>query len=386
MPKPQSPGNAFPSLGQSTSLVPPLYQSSVYTLPDLDALDRIIDDEEPGYFYARDGHPNARGLADQLAALEGATWAAICGSGMAAISAILLTTVSQGERIIASNRLYGRTTSLLERELTRYGVQTTFVDCGDLDQVQSALQKPARVLFAETMSNPLLRLVDLAALAKLAHRHDCVLVVDNTFATPVLTRPLELGANLVMESLTKMIGGHSDVTLGLVCGRNDLLAQMSQVISTWGLASNPFDCWLASRGLATLPLRMRAASANALALAQWLEGQAAVGRVIYPGRPDHPDHDLAGRLLQGGFGNMLCFELKGGREAVNRFMRLAPAIVFSPSLGHTTTTCSHPWTTSHRYVSPAEKRRQGISDGLIRLSVGVEELGQIQQEMSRGLS
>jgi cystathionine beta-lyase/cystathionine gamma-synthase len=236
------------------------------------------------------------------------------------------------------------------------------------------------------MSNPLLRLVDVEALARLAHERGCLLVVDNTFATPVLTRPLELGADLVMESLTKMIGGHSDVTLGAVCGRNpDHLPQLAQVMSIWGLASNPFDCWLAARGLATLPLRMRAASVNAAALADWLARQPGVTAVIYPGRPDHPDHTLAVRLLQGGCGNMLCFELAGGREAVNRFLRLAPGVPFSPSLGNTTTTCSHPSSTSHRYVSPAEKRRQGIGDGLIRLSVGVEDLGQIQCEFAKGL-
>src|SRR5438552_7958305 len=235
------------------------------------------------------------------------------------------------------------------------------------------------------MSNPLLALVDLSALAELDHRWDCLFVVDNTFATPVLTRPLELGADFVVESLTKMIGGHSDVTLGIVCGTGDHLPQINQTVSIWGLASNPFDGSLASRGLATLPLRMRAASANAAVLADWLAEQTAVKRVIYPGRSDHPDHEVACRLLSGGFGNMVSFELEGGRDAVNRFMRRAKGIPFSPSLGNTTTTCSHPTSTSHRYVSPAERKRQGIGDGLIRLSVGVEELGQIQNELSRGL-
>ncbi len=373
-------------LGESTPLVPPLYQSSVYTLPDLDALDRIMNAEAPGFIYARDGHPNARHLAAQLAASEGADWAVICGSGMAAISAILLAVLKQGDRIVASNRLYGRTSQLLDGELSRFGVKTTFVDCGDLDAVRSALGQPAKVLFAETMSNPLLRLVDVAALADLARQRGCLLIVDNTFATPTLTRPLELGAGVVMESLTKMIGGHSDVTLGMIGGKGDLLPQVSATVSIWGLASNPFDCWLAERGLATLPLRMRAASETASALADWLAEQPAVARVVYPGRPDHPDHELAKRLLAGGFGNMLCFELKGGREAVNRFMRLATGIPFSPSLGNVTTTLSHPATTSHRYVSPAERRRQGIGDGLIRLSVGVEDLARIQGEMLQGLA
>ena len=158
------------------------------------------------------------------------------------------------------------------------------------------------------------------------------------------------------------------------------------MVSIWGLASNPFDCWLAERGLATLNLRMRAASANAALLAEWLAEQPGIARVIYPGRPDHPDHELARTLLQGAYGNMLCFELQGGRAAVNRFLHDAPGIPFSPSLGHTTTTLSHPGTTSHRYVSPAEKKRQGIGDGLIRLSVGMEDLEQIQKEISKGLS
>jgi len=210
--------------------------------------------------------------------------------------------------------------------------------------------------------------------------------VDNTFATPFLVRPLELGANFVVESLTKMMGGHSDVTLGAVVGKGSERDQLEPLVSTWGLASNPFDCWLAGRGLATLSLRMQAASTNAAALADWLAVQPNVARVVYPGRADHPDHELSRRLLPRGFGNMLCFELAGGRDAVNRFMRLAMGIPFSPSLGHFTTTCSHPALTSHRYVSPAERKRQGITDGLIRLSVGVEDLESIQKEMQRGFN
>jgi cystathionine beta-lyase/cystathionine gamma-synthase len=383
----------MPPLGQSTPLVPPLYLSSVYTLPDLDALDDILDAEQPGFIYARDAHPNARHLADQLCALESARWAVVCSSGMAAITACLLATVKQGDRVLASNSLYGRTTQLLHQELPRYGVQTTTIDSRDLRQVNDAFEQcPSRgeplpkVLIVETMSNPLLAVADVPALAEVAHRWSCLLVVDNTFATPVLTQPLQLGADFVVESLTKMIGGHSDVTLGLICGKGDHLPQVNQLVSIWGLASNPFDCWLACRGLVTLPLRMRAASANAAALADWLAEQTGVTRVLYPGRSDHPDQEVARRLLNGGFGNMVSFELAGGRDAVNRFMRGAKEIPFSPSLGNTTTTCSHPGTTSHRYVSPAEKRRLGISDGVIRLSVGIEDLPQIQCALAEGLT
>lgn len=378
---------SLPPLGDTIPLVPPLYQSSVYTLPDLDALDRIMNGEEPGFIYARDAHPNARQLAERLAECERGQWGLVCGSGMAAISALLLATLQPGQRIVASNRLYGRTVQLLDQELGRFGVQTEFVDCNNLDAVEQALDRGARILFVETMSNPLLRVVDIPALAQLARRSGCLFVVDNTFATPILTRPLELGADLVMESLTKMIGGHSDVTLGVVCGKDaDLLPQMTATMSIWGLASNPFDCWLAERGLLTLNVRMRTASANAGLLADWLAERRGVKRVVYPGRTDHPDHELAQKLLQGAFGNMLCFELEGGRAAVNRFLRQTPGIPFSPSLGHTATTLSHPGTTSHRYVSAAEKRRQGISDGLIRLSVGVEDLEVIQGEIEKGLA
>jgi cystathionine beta-lyase/cystathionine gamma-synthase len=363
----------------------PLYQSSVYTIPDLDALDRIMKAEEPGFIYARDGHPNARRLAEQLAELEGGAWAVVCGSGMAAISALALALVQKGERIVASDRLYGRTTLLLDKELARYGVETTFVDCCDQRAVGAALEKGAKLLIVETISNPLLRLVDIEALARMAHDRGCQLVVDNTFATPVLVRPLDLGADFVMESLTKMIGGHSDVTLGMLCGRGQELPRISQVVTTWGLASNPFDCWLAQRGLATLNLRMKAASNNAAQLAVWLVEQPGIDKVVYPALRNHPDHRLSERLLAAGSGSMLCFELVGGREAVNRFMRRATDVPFSPSLGDVQTTCSHPASTSHRYVDPEERRRLGIGDSLIRLSVGVEAIDVIKQRLAKGL-
>jgi cystathionine beta-lyase/cystathionine gamma-synthase len=376
-----------PLLGPSVPLAPPLYQTSVFNLPDLDTLDRVTTGESPGFIYARDGHPNAKSLADKLAALEGAKWAMVTGSGMGALSAAFLGYVSAGDRIVASNRLYGRTNKLLLQELNRFGVKTKVVDVSDPDAVRAAFEQPARVLFVETMSNPLCRTADVPALAEIARRQGAKFVVDNTFATPILFRPLDHGADLVMESLTKMIGGHSDITLGVLAGKDpELLPGITQIVSTWGLAANPFDCWTCERALATLELRVRTASANAMAVADWLAGQPGVSRVVFPGRADHPDHVIARRLLAGGFGHMLCFELAGGRDAVNRFIRQAPGIPFSPSLGHVTTTLSHPDTTSHRYESPAEKRRQGITDGLIRLSVGVEPAERIIAELRQGLA
>lgn len=375
------------SLGPTVPLVPPLYQSSVYNLPDLDALDRVMNNEVPGFIYARDGHPNAKSLADRLAVLEAGKWAVVCGSGMGALSAAFLGYVSAGDRIIASNRLYGRTNKLLRQELHRFGVKTSIVDCNDLDAVRSAFAEPAKILFAETMSNPLCRMADLPALAELAHANKAKFIVDNTFATPALYRPLERDADLVMESLTKIMGGHSDVTLGVLAGNDlELHPAIQQIVSTWGLAANPFDCWLCERGLPTLELRVHTSSNNAARLADWLVEQPGVIRVAYPGRADHPDHAIAKKLLGALFGHMLCFELNGGREAVNRFMRRATEIPFSPSLGHVGTTLSHPDTTSHRYESPAERKRQGITDGLIRLSVGIEPIEQIKSAMAKGLT
>lgn len=376
-----------PLLGPTHPLTQPLYPSAVYVFPDLDALDAVLEGEEPGFIYARDAHPNARLLAQRLADLEEATWGMIFSSGMAACSAIFLASLQKDDRVLAANRLYGRTYQLFSQELSRFGVTTEYVDAGDLEVVEQALEKKPRFFFVETMSNPLLRMIDIAALAELSRAAGCRLIVDNTFATPVLTRPLELGADVVMESLTKMIAGHSDVTLGFLAGNDpDLLTQLQACSSIWGFSSNPFDCWLTARGLDTLELRMKTACANAARLADWLADQDGVRRVVYPGRADHPDHELAKKVLDGGFGNMLCFEMEGGRAAVNGFMHQAPGIPFSPSLGHTTTTLSHPATTSHRYVSPAERKRQGISDGLVRLSVGAEEYQKIQREMKKGLA
>lgn len=375
-----------PPFGPTTPLAPPLYPSAVYNLPDLDALDRVSDGDAPGFIYARDGHPNAKLLADQLADLEGGTWAVVCGSGMAALTAAFLGCVSAGDRVVASNRLYGRTSMFLSKQIARFGVHTDVVDGNDLAAVRAALATPAKVLYVETISNPLCRTVDLRALAEIAHAHGAKLVVDNTFATPVLCRPLDLGADLVMESLTKLIGGHSDLVLGSLAGTDAaLLPSVTDIVGTWGLAANPFDCWMCTRGLATLDLRVTAAAANAAAVADWLAGQSGVSRVVYPGRADHPDHELSARLLGGRFGNMLCFELAGGREGVNAFIRRAPGIPLSPSLGHVTTTLSYPWATSHRSDSPDAKTQQGITEGLVRLSVGIEPFDRIRGEMARGL-
>lgn len=376
-----------PDFGPTVPLTPAIHPSSVYVLPDLDAVDAVSDGKQPGFIYARDGHPNATILGEELRAAHAAAWGVVAATGMAAISGPLLTLMASGGHVIASDGIYGKSKKLLRDEFPRFGVSTTWVDTNDLAAVAAAFAAgPAAILYTETISNPLCRVADVPALAEIAHRHGAKLFIDNTFATPALCRPLDLGADLVMESLTKMIGGHSDVTLGFVAGAAGTPGPaVAAGISTWGLAANAFECWLASRGFATLGLRMAAATANAAALSGWLGEQPGVRRVVYPGRADHPDHALAKRLLPHGAGNMLCFEL-ADRDAVNRWMRATPGVPFCPSLGHHATTCSHPDTTSHRFDPPAAKRAQGITPGLVRLSVGGEPLAEIQARMAAGLA
>jgi cystathionine beta-lyase/cystathionine gamma-synthase len=306
---------------------------------------------------------------------------------MAALSAVLLAVLRQGDHVVASNRLYGKSTQLLVTEFVRFGVETTQVDLSNLDEVANAIRDNTKIVLVETLSNPLLRVADVSRLARMTSERSCLLVVDNTFASPILLQPLQLGADFVIESLTKIIGGHSDVTLGVVAARisaNDFQAPLRSSVSTWGFAAPAFDCWLVLRSLATLDVRVRQACRNAIELARWLEDAHGL-KVIHPGLDSHPDHVLAGNLLGDAPGHMLCFEVSGGRDGVNRFLRSASRVPFSPSLGDAVTTLSHPATTSHRYVPAPQRQVQGITDGLLRLSVGIEPLDQIKNKLAEGL-
>jgi len=378
------------AFGPSTPLAPAFIPSSVYALPDLDALEEISTGQQAGFIYARDNHPNAVQLEAELARLENAAGAVVCANGMAAIGVVAMAVLSQGGRVLASNYLYGRTTQLFFQELTRFNVAVTGIDTGDLTAVELALQQtsgeaPALVV-VETVSNPLLTVANLPRLIALCKEHQAILLVDNTFATPILCRPTELGADYVIESLTKMIGGHSDITLGAVVARDaDKLARLRQVRSIWGWMGDPFPCWISLRSLPTLALRVKASCENANRLAKFLSEQPGVQRVIHPSRADHPDHVLAKELLGGQFSNILCMDLAGGRAAVNRFFQKAPKLKFCPSLGDFATTCSHPASTSHRYLEPTERERQGITEGLIRLSVGIEPWEELAKEFRQGL-
>ena len=384
-PRPETACARPPASPPSTTspLVPPLHLAVVARLDGLDHVDALYEGRAAGFIYARDGHPNASQLAAKVAALEGASSALVCASGMAAESAALLALLDGGDHVALSEGVYGKTAVLLERELSRFGVRTSVFDPTRPETLRSALDRLTRVVFAETLSNPLLRLADLEGLASVAREAGAVLVVDNTFA-PLICRPLAAGADLVTHSATKLIGGHSDLTLGLLAGPAHRIARASAVASAFGLTGNPFESWLALRGLSTLAVRSARACATALDLAARLEGHPSVSAVHYPGLPSHPDHARATRSLLGGFGTIVTIDLVT-RDRADAFIRGLHHIPFAPSLGDVSTTLSHPVSTSHRGLTPEQRASQGITPGLIRLSIGLEDPGDLWDDLSGAL-
>lgn len=364
---------------------PAIHLASVYRCTSPGEAARLLSGEASGYVYSRDGHPNADMLAGRCRELHGAEHAAVCSSGMAALALAAIAHLQPGDHVVVSNQLYGRSLQLFGSELPRLGITATQVDSCDLGATSAAVQPATRLIAVETISNPLLRVCDLGRLAELAHAHRALLLVDNTFATPVVCRPLAHGADLVVESLTKLMSGHSDVLLGLLCGRTDW-ARVVSAQSTWGWSSSPFDCWLALRGLGTLALRMERAAANAVAAARLLADCDKVERVHFPGLAGHPDHALAARQFGGQYGNMISFTLRGGLPAADRFIAAAARIPFCPSLGDLATTLSHPASTSHRSLSEDTRRALGISGGTIRLSIGIESTAAVLDALGEALA
>jgi len=365
---------------------PAIHPASVWSCQSTQQATRLLDGDEEGYVYQRERHPNEDPLAEKLRELHGAERAIMTSSGMAAMAAALLALLKQGSHVVASNRLYGASLTLLERESARFGVRTDVADPCDLSAFAKAVSDETELLVVETVSNPNLRVADLPKLAELAHDCGAALLVDNTFATPIHCRPIEHGADLVLESVSKMINGHSDAMLGFLCGSDRLWERVPSVVSIWGLSSPPFDCFLASRGLATLPLRMARANETALAAATWLSEQTTVVSTDYPGLPNHPDSEIAGRLLSAG-GNVVTFHLSGGRPSVDRFISaVVDRIPFAPSLGEICTTLSHPASTSHRGMGADDRLSLGFDDGTIRLSVGVESADYVIESLKAGLA
>lgn len=374
-----------PAPGVTRPLTPPIYQTSVFVFDDLERVDAVWEGREPGFIYGRFGTPNHAELEETVARLEGAEAAVATASGMGALTALFLATLAPGDHLVAGRDLYGATAALLREELARAGVEVSLVDAADPDAVEAALTGRTRAIFAETVSNPLLRLADLPALAALARGRGLQLLVDNTFASPALLRPLGLGATAVVHSATKYLAGHGDTTAGVVAGPRSLMERVRKVVIRMGLNLGPFDAWLTQRGLRTLALRMERQSANALALARFLEGRPEVARVFYLGLESHPQRALARRLFPDGAGGMVAFELRGGAEAVRVLMKGLRLIEFAPSFGDVATTWSYPARTSHRSLGPEERKALGIGDGLVRLSVGIEAVEDLTADLGGAL-
>ncbi len=374
------------SVESATSpLVAPIYQTAVYSYPDLETVDDVYERRRPGYIYGRYGLPNHTLLERALADLERAEAAVATASGMGAITSLLFTLLSAGDRVVASDQVYRGTRNLLDHDLARLGVEVSYVDARDLVAVREALARPANLLYVDAITNPTIRVHNLPALAALAHEVGALFVVDGTFTTPYHCRPLALGADVVVHSTTKFIAGHNDVSGGVVLGQRELIDDVRRQAVRFGAVGGPFDAWLVLRGLKTLAVRLWQSSENALTLARLLEQHPAVARVWYPGLPSHPEHELASMLLSHGYGSMLAVDVRGGRAAVERFVRQLELVAFAETLGGLGTTVVHPATTSHRSDWPDVREELGVGEGLLRFSVGIEDPADLAAEILRAL-
>jgi O-succinylhomoserine sulfhydrylase len=341
---------------------------------------------EPGNIYSRFTNPTVRTFEERLAALEGGERCVAFASGMSAILATGMALLRSGDHIVSSRAIFGTTTVLFQNYFAKFGVETTFVPLTDYGAWERAMRPSTRLLFLETPSNPLTEVADIARLAQLAHDRKALLAVDNCFCTPALQLPLRLGADLVIHSATKYLDGQGRCVGGAVVGSEEPVGRdVFGFLRTAGPTMSPFNAWVFLKGLETLALRMRAHSANALALAQWLEGRPQVKRVYYPGLGSHPQHEVA-RGQQSGFGGIVAFELEGGKDAAWRVIDATRMLSITANLGDTKTTITHPATTTHGRLTPEQRAEAGIGDGLVRIAVGLEDVGDIQRDLARGLA
>ncbi|HLV77130.1 MAG TPA: O-succinylhomoserine sulfhydrylase [Marinobacter sp.] len=339
--------------------------------------------EESGNIYSRFTNPTVQAFEGRIAAMEGGERAVATASGMAAILSTCMALLSAGDHVVCSRGVFGTTNVLFQKYMARFGVETSLVSLTDLDEWRAAIRPETRMLFIETPSNPLCDVADLAALAELARASDALLVVDNCFCTPVLQRPLELGADLVIHSATKYLDGQGRCVGGVVVGPARYLDEVYGFIRSAGPTMSPFNAWVFQKGLETLPIRMRAHCSNALELARWLEQQPAVEQVFYAGLESHPQHELA-RRQQDGFGGVVSFRLKGGRKEAWNFIDATRMISITANLGDVKTTITHPATTTHGRLSPEDKASAGITENLLRLSVGIEAIDDLKTDLDRG--
>lgn len=355
------------------ALATPIYQTSTFVFASAEQGAARFALEEEGYIYTRLGNPTQHILEEKMAALENAEAALAVDSGMTAIAASLWTLCGKGDHIIAARTLYGCTHALLSHSMPKFGIEVTFVDASQLETVRKAIRPNTKVIYIETPANPTLAIIDIAAMAGLAHEYNLRLMVDNTFMSPYCQRPLELGADIVVHSATKYINGHGDVIAGIILGKKDFINEVRfvGVKDITGGCISPFNAWLTLRGLKTLGVRMERHCQNALEVAQFLERHPAVEQVNYPGLSSHPQHSLAKKQMSH-FGAMISFEIKGGIEAGRRAMNSVSLCLLAVSLGDTETLIQHPASMTHSPIPREERLKAGITDGLIRLSVGLE--------------
>lgn len=339
--------------------------------------------DEPGNIYSRFTNPTVQAFEGRMAAMEGGERAVATASGMAAILSTCMALLKSGDHVVCSRGVFGTTNVLFQKYMAKFGVETSFVSLTDMGEWTRAVRPETRMLFIETPSNPLCEVADMAALAKLAHAHDALFVVDNCFCTPVLQRPLEHGADIVIHSATKYLDGQGRCVGGVVVGPNNLMEEVYGFLRSAGPTMSPFNAWVFHKGLETLPIRMRAHCDNALQLALWLEQQPAVDQVFYAGLESHPQHELA-RKQQSGFGGVLSFRLTGGRAEAWRFIDATRMISITANLGDVKTTITHPATTTHGRLSDEDKDAAGITENLVRISVGIEAVEDLKTDLARG--
>lgn len=367
------------------SLAPPIYQTSTFVFKTPEEGAARFAGEDAGFIYTRMGNPTTRMLENSVAALEEGTGALATASGMSAVSTVFFALLSAGDHVVCSASVYGPSRVVLERDFSRFGVEATMVDTSDPEKLKGAITDRTRVVFVETPANPTLAITDLSAAAAIAHEAGAVLVVDNTFMSPVLQKPFRFGADIVLHSVTKFLNGHSDVVGGVLIFKDDeLLKKVRGVLHYLGGTMDPHQSWLVLRGVKTLAMRVRMAQANAKVLAELLANHPAVEVVRYPGLPGHPQADLIARQMAGA-GSLISFDLKGGIEAGRKVLGTVSLPALAVSLGGVESLIQHPASMTHAAMKPADRESAGISDGLVRLAVGCEDPEDLAADLGRAL-
>lgn len=370
------------------ALATPIYQSSTFYFDSCEQGGKRFAGEDGGYIYTRLGNPTTTVLEEKVAALEGAEACCAVGSGIGAVTSCLWSIAAAGKHIVADKALYGCTFAYLNHGMTRYGVEVSFIDTADLEQVKKALKPNTCCVYLETPANPNLKITDLKAVSKIAHDYnpEIMVVCDNTFATPYLQRPLELGCDAVIHSGTKYLNGHGDVIAGFVCGNKDFITTVKffGLKDMTGAVMDPFAAFLILRGLKTMEVRMKRHCESAQAIAEYLEKHPKVEKVYYPGLKSHEGHEIAAKQMHGGYSGVIAFEVKGGMQAGIKFCNSLKLATIAVSLGDAETLIEHPASMTHSPYSPEERAAAGISDGLVRLSVGLENVEDIIADLEQG--